>query len=234
VAEISVTLSANAGIALRFGSRNIWVDALHSQKQAGFSAVRDSLYRQIIEEAKLGAPDYICVTHCHPDHYCKDMLLQVKEMWPNATICMPEREVDSQILVTGDSQNVGDGIEFIRLPHEGAQYAQVKHYGILIHWAGKHILIAGDCETASGVLAHAIGDRPIDLAILNFPWITLAKGRNFLTQVMKPKNVLVCHLPFSEDDVNGFRLSAQRNAQQLNFADIRLLQEPLQTEVINI
>ena len=89
-------------------------------------------------------------------------------------------------------------------------------------------------KKSAAILADAIKGIQIDLAILNFPWITLAKGRNFLTQVMKPKKVLVCHLPYVQDDENGFRQSAQRNAKLLDFADVYLLQEELQTEVINI
>lgn len=224
--EVQVTLSANAGVSIQIGKHRIWVDALHEEKQPGFSAVTPELYQKILRSDLFCFPDYICVTHCHPDHYSAAMLNDAKKRWPNAQLCLP-----------GNEATVGTKdltLEFIPLPHEGAQYADVLHYGILICAEGKHILIAGDCETASPVLAEAVGERQIDLAILNFPWVTLSKGRAFLTQRLKPKHILLCHLPFEEDDENGFRASAQRNAQLLKDLDVRLLSEPLQMQIVNI
>lgn len=223
--EIRVTLSANAGVSLQIGHHRIWVDTLHEDKQAGFSAVSTELFQKILSSDAFRAPEYICVTHCHPDHYSAAMVEEAGKLWPGAQLCLPKktRLEDSELT-----------IEFFRLPHEGAQYAAVEHYGILIGIGGKHILIPGDCETASPALKEAVGERTVDLAILNFPWVTLSKGRTFLTQVLKPKHILLCHLPFAEDDVNGFRKSAQRNAQLLSQMDVRLLSEPLQTEIVNI
>ncbi|MBQ8769044.1 MAG: MBL fold metallo-hydrolase [Oscillospiraceae bacterium] len=224
--EVQITVSANAGICIQIDKHRIWVDALHEDKQPGFSAVKPELYQQILASEKFKAPDYICVTHCHSDHYSEAMLSQARKRWPNAQLCMPEK----------DPYKVTDGdltLEFIRLPHEGAQYADVTHCGILIRAGEKHILIGGDCETASPALAQAVGEKEIDLAILNFPWVTLSKGRAFLSQSLRPKHILLCHLPFEEDDVNGFRASARRNANLLE-TDVRLLCEPLQTETVNI
>lgn len=226
MAEIKVTLSANAGVAIQIDKHRIWVDALHNEKQAGFSAVTPELYQEILSNAAFQSPDYICVTHCHPDHYSEEMVKEAVKRWPTARLCLPLR--GAYKVTDGDLE-----LAFIRLPHEGAQYADVLHYGILIGCGGKHILIPGDCETASPVLSQAIGERQIDLAILNFPWVTLSKGRAFLTQLLKPKQILLCHLPFEADDLGGYRKSAQRNAQLLEM-DVRLLREPLQTEVVNI
>lgn len=225
MAEVQVTLSANAGVAIQIGSHRIWVDALHQQKQAGFSAVSEPLLRQILTCDKFASPQYICVTHCHPDHYSQRMVAEAMSRWPGTKLCLPK-----EMKIEADDFT----LEFIRLPHEGVQYADVVHYGILITVGGKHILIPGDCETASPVLAEAISGREVELAILNFPWVTLSKGRNFLTQIVKPKHILVCHLPFEKDDINGFRNSAQRNVQLLSNMDVRLLTEPLQTEIVNI
>lgn len=227
MAEVQITLSANAGVSIRIDKHRIWVDALHEEKQPGFSAVSAQLFQQILSSEAFAEPAYICVTHDHPDHYSEAMVAEARKCWPSAQLLLPANE--------GYRVNAGDlSLEFIRLPHEGAQYANVLHCGILIRYHGKTILIAGDCETASPVLAEAVGEEGIDLAILNFPWVTLSKGRSFLREVLKPKHILLCHLPFEEDDGNGFRSSARRNAQILAQMDVRLLSEPLQTETVNI
>ena len=226
--QVRVTLSANAGVSIESGKYRIWVDALHKDKQAGFSAVTPELYRQVLDNDAFKVPNYICVTHCHPDHYCEAMLEEARKRWPTAQLCLPKQEAYKV-----EDENLT--LEFICLPHEGAQYSGVIHCGILICVGGINILIAGDCETASPALREVVGDRQIDLAILNFPWVTLSKGRAFLMQNLKPKHILLCHLPFEADDVGGFRCSAQRNAQLLaGEMDIRLLCEPLQSEIVNI
>ncbi|MBQ9930599.1 MAG: MBL fold metallo-hydrolase [Oscillospiraceae bacterium] len=222
--NVQVTLSANAGVSIQLGSRRIWVDALHEIKQPGFSAVSAALFEKLLVSDAFQAPDYICVTHDHPDHYSQRMVSRACGIWPEAKLCIPQ------------PGNVRDGdltMEFIRLPHEGAQYADVEHYGIFITAGGKHILLPGDCEVAAPALLQAAGERKIDLAILNFPWVTLARGRAFL-QKLKPGHILLCHLPFAADDVNGFRESAGRNAHLLPDMDVRLLCDPMQTETVNI
>ena len=223
--EIQVTFSANAGVCVQSGGYRIWVDALHKEKQPGCSAVSPELFQQVLSSENFSAPNWICVTHCHPDHYSPEMVDGALAKWPSAQLCLPGCK---------DVRLEDVSLQFIPLPHEGAQYADVLHFGVLIRVGDKTILIPGDCETASPAMAQVIWEQEIDLAILNFPWVTLAKGRTFLTQVLQPTHILLCHLPFAEDDVGGFRASAKRSAQLLPQMDVRLLDQPLQTEIINI
>lgn len=233
MAEISVTLSANAGVAIAFGGKRIWVDALHTEKQSGFSALTPALQSKMLHCDAFYDPDYICTTHCHPDHHSRALMQAAKQLWPKAKLFLPEREFADQVLVEGETYTFSDGdmtLEFIRLPHEGAQYAHVKHYGLLLQCAGKCILLAGDCATASPALAQALQGRQVDLAILDFPWVTLSKGREFVQTILRPKHLLVCHIPFAEDDVCSYRPAAQKSVEQLTKQmDIRLLWNPLQT-----
>lgn len=235
--RIRVTLSANAGVAIEAGGHRIWVDALHETRQPGFSALTPELLRKMAENEAFSNPACICFTHCHPDHYSQRLTLAAKEMWPNAGLFLPEQVFPGQTLVTGDAFDyIGDGysLRFLRLPHEGAQYAGVRHYGILLRMGECRMLIPGDCAVDGEVLLKAVGDAKINLALLNFPWITLARGRAFLRK-LAPEHILAYHLPFREDDVSGYRESARRNAEALaKETDIRLLWEPLQTEEIKI
>jgi L-ascorbate metabolism protein UlaG (beta-lactamase superfamily) len=234
--QISVTLSANAGVAIHIGGRRIWVDVLHHEKQSGFSTLDADLQQRMLQCEAFFHPDYICATHCHPDHYSPILTKTAKRIWPKAKLLLPEPEFAEQILVSGENFRLEDGavtLEFFTLPHEGAQYADVKHYGILIQGGGKSILLAGDCATASPALAQALQGRTVDLAILDFPWVTLGKGREFVQKFLQPKHLLVCHLPFEEDDICGYRQAAKKSVDALSQQmDIRLLWNPLQTELI--
>ena len=224
--RVNVTFSANAGVAIAVGKYRIWVDALHTRKQPGFSAAGP----RILDDSAFFRPGHICYTHCHGDHFSETLTRIAAQRWPEAKVYLPERILPNQETVAPGNLVFRDGaltLRFFPLPHEGAQYAQVPHYGLLITVDGCNILAAGDCATGSPALLEALDGEQVDLAILDFPWITLAKGRAALKK-LAPRQILVCHLPFAWDDVNGYRESALRSAQGLS--NVRLLLEPLQRE----
>lgn len=235
--EISVTLSANAGVAIDFGGHRVWVDALHNDKVAGFSAVCPKLQRRMMESDAFSNPNFICYTHCHPDHFSRELTAAARARWPNAILCLPEPMFSNQILVEGKSFSYSEGglsLRFLRLPHEGQQYAGCVHYGILLSFLGKRIFIPGDCQVAADALAQAVADASIDVALLNFPWLTLKKGHAFLWQTLRPKHAVLYHLPFADDDINGYRQVAEKTVAGENRGNIHMLYNPLQTIVLDI
>ncbi len=212
MAAVSVTLSANAGVSLEFGGHTLWVDALHEGKVPGFSTLDKGLQDQILRGA-LGVPEQIIYTHCHPDHYSQRLTMLSAERFPGAQVLCPwEREGEEFSETTDDLT-----LTFRQLPHEGLQ--DVRHYGILICCQGKNILLPGDCAIASPELEQWICGRQIHLAILDFPWMTLQRGREFVKAVLRPEHMLLYHLPFAADDCNGYRLSARRFGAECGILD---------------
>ena len=231
--KITVTLSANAGVCVDIGGKRIWVDALHSKKVPGFSTVSPALLEKLMEAPSFENPDAICYTHCHPDHFSREQTQLALEKWPAAKAFLPQQQFDRQELVAGESPEfvLGDvKLRFLRLPHEGAQYAHVIHYGLLILSGQGNVLVTGDCAVAAPQLQQAVAGIPVDVAILDFPWLTLNKGRTAL-ESLQAKNILLNHLPFPEDDANGFLGSAEKAVSRWEQGTARLLRQPLQTEV---
>ena len=234
--DVKVTLSANAGVCIELAGKKIWVDALFSDADVGFSPMSAELAQRVLESDAFANPDHIVITHCHPDHYSRELAAVAAKRWGSAGLYLPEQELESQVLLSGEEMCFADGdltLRFLRLPHEGAQYAHVKHYGLLLSVPGCNILLPGDCAMANSALARAVGDTRIDLAILDFPWITLRGGRAFLESHIRPTHIVAYHLPFAEDDGNGYRLAAAKAAQRMA-GDVRLLLEAMQTEIIKI
>ena len=226
--KVSVTLSANAGVAIRIGGRCIWVDALPYIKTEGFSVLNRELAWKIFYEDALGEPDWYCCTHYHPDHYCMVLTDDAEREFKDMKLLLPQEE-------WGKEHIGGDGeinIRFVRLPHDGKQYAEELHYGMIISYMGKNMLISGDCAVAHPAMAEAIGGQQIHLAIMNFPWLTLRRGREFVSKYLPDARILLVHLPFAEDDINGYRAAAQRAVQ--NDPAVQLLMEPLQRIEIDI
>ena len=231
---VSVTLSANAGISLCINDKKIWIDALHNNAVAGFSTVSPELLAQMSRHEAFRAPDVICCTHCHLDHYSKELVGRARQQWPQAELILPQREFSDQILVEGESMSVQAGgveLRFFALPHEDVKYEEVPHYGAVITVDGVSVLVTGDCEMASPKLAQQIQGLSLDLALIDFPWITLPKGREFIREHINSNHLLIYHLPFAEDDRWGYRAAAERCVKLLETEDIRLLYAPLQTEL---
>ena len=234
--EVKITLSANAGVCIQVSGKKIWVDALFGGADVGFSPMSPELADRVLASGAFADPDHICYTHCHPDHYDRQLTAAAMEKWPKAKLYLTEQEFEEQMLISGAEMTFLDGeltLRFVRLPHAGEQYANVKHYGLLISLPGCNILLPGDCEVASPALAEAIGGRKIHLAIVDFPWITLRGGRAFLEQYVQPDHLIAHHLPFAEDDKDGYRVLAAKAAQAME-GDVRLLWEPMQTCTIKI
>lgn len=225
-----ITLSANAGISLDFAGKRLWIDALHQRKVLGFSSITPELFAQLLHHEAFQSPDIICYTHCHPDHFSKNLTLQASEVWPNAKVISPESIAPGWILAEGDRWMSKCGeleITYIRLPHEGDAYVNTIHYGMILSDGNRNILIPGDCRIGSAELAEAVKGIHIDLALLDFPWIALPKGKAFLDAHIRPEKVCIYHLPFTDDDVNGYRNAAGQAVRR--YGDVCLLMEPFQT-----
>ncbi|MBO5892374.1 MAG: MBL fold metallo-hydrolase [Oscillospiraceae bacterium] len=232
--KITVTLSANAGVCVDISGKRIWVDALHSKKVPTFSTVSPALFSKLLAAPTFEKPDAICYTHCHPDHFSREMTQQALERWPEAKIFLPQRQLTQQVLVEGENPEYALGdvtLRFLRLPHEGAQYADTIHYGLLILSSQGNVLVTGDCAVAAPELLQAVTGVQVDVAILDFPWLTLGKGRAELA-ALAPKQILLYHLPFAEDDGNGYLDSAAKAVSRWEKGNAKLLYNPLQTETL--
>ena len=229
--NLSVTLSANAGVSLELAGKRIWVDALHEIKQPGFSAVSGDLVGKMERCPAFSEPDLILCTHCHEDHFSREMVLSAMKRFPNVKVFLPEQKIDGQILVPreGCCYELGElKLHLFPLTHEGERYKDCVHFGVRVEHDRTNILIPGDCRLCEEALAQAVSGSEIHLALMNFPWLTLSQPRAFLLNKIQPKQVLYYHLPFAEDDVNGFRPAAEKWLQKLEDPRMDLLYQPLQ------
>lgn len=229
----SVTFCANAGFSLQLRGKRILVDALHNRKVPRFSPLSPEIWADMQAHPAFSNPDLIFFTHCHDDHFSAELTDQARKLWPSATLVLPEQQFTGQYLLCGrEVKFTADGITltFIRLTHEGEEYANVPHYGLLLETDSARILIAADCKVANPQLTPFLEHKRIDLAILEFPWLTLYAGKRYVDEIIRPRHLLINHIPFVQDDISGYRDAAIHTARQYSGADTRLLLEPLQTE----
>lgn len=231
--SIQITLSANAGIALCVDNTCLWIDALHQSYVPGFSTLSPAQIKQLLTGGAFPSPDALIFTHCHPDHYDRELVLSAQQRWPESSLILPQQEFASQELLRGDSYTTQIGnltIQFVRLPHAKEQYVDVPHYGIEIICSMGRILIPGDCDVASASLYKEVRDRRYRVACLNFPWITLKKGQRFIEENIDAEQYVIYHLPFIEDDTEHFRSATNRVLDSWHFnRNVSILSNFLQT-----
>lgn len=235
--ECQVTLTANAGVLIKCNGIKVCCDAFHDDKAVEFSTVTPGMQQHILNSPAFSNPDMIFYTHNHRDHYTRPAAEQVQARWPGAMFVSPIEELDNGLFLQAESHRLILGrteFSFKRLRHDGREYADLPNYGCLMNFAGFKVLVLGDCVVCNPVLAEWLKDSPVDLALLNFPWLMLRRGRAFVDDVIRSRHVMFYHLPFAGDDVRGYRKMAARSLPLFAMhRDVRVLQEPFQIEAVD-
>lgn len=254
----TIFYTANAGFFLTVNGITLAVDAFPRLADRGFSALSQDHFQTLCQRdddpcrlpanspSPIHAVRYVITTHDHPDHYSRRWTEQFLAVHPEARFIgavnddrAPKRTgTDSQtssILLHGEHPTYylpGITLEFLRLPHEGAEFAHVDNYGCLLTFPASSIsasnistpgngtsrpwrvLFLGDAKPADPAIADWISGRSVDLALLNFPWIALPKGRRFIEEHLPHTQIAVLHLPYEQDDRNHYCAAARKAAEQ--------------------
>ncbi len=238
-----VLLTANAGVLISCRNKKILVDALHFEKTSRFSRVPDCILRQIVNgEDDFSNVDIALFTHDHPDHYSKNWTMRLLERNPGIQIVMPmqdfaDRKNVHALLKPKEKMRLSDvDITCKRLLHEGKEYAAVSNYGYMLDVGGCRIMLLGDGVMDAKVILDFMDGFEPDLVLLNFPFLTLKRGREVMQQVIGAKQVVFFHLPEPGDDINGYTQAAQRvlKKEYQNDPRIRLLYQSMQKVPVDI
>ncbi len=232
-----VTLTANSGVLIECSGMKVCCDAFHDDKAVEFSTVSPEMEQRMLKSPAFSNLDMIFYTHRHRDHYTQPAAERACRQSPGALLVTPMQELHNSLYLHADSHQLKLGcadLVFRQLRHDGKEYVNLPNYGCLMNFDGFRVLILGDCVICNPVLAEWIEQAPIDLALLNFPWLTLKRGRAFIADVIRPRHVMFYHLPFAGDDIRGYRQMAAKSLPQLTApGDVRVLQQPLQTEAVD-
>lgn len=225
---IKFTLSSNAGFALQLGDKRILVDAF-GVDAGEFDGLDEKLKEEVFKAPSFINPDFVLFTHCHPDHFSYDYTDEFIKRFPQAKLFLPEKKFENQTLVEGRKQSFTfDAIEiiFYELPHEKEETLGVPHYVIEIKYEGKSIVFTGDCAVACDKFSSLFNGKIIDIFVVDFPWITLNGSLNYVKNILKPKNILVCHLPWKNPDNRYLNITNKVVEKKLNEINTNVLYKP--------
>ncbi|WP_461206795.1 MBL fold metallo-hydrolase [Clostridium sp. DL1XJH146] len=234
-----ITYIANAGIMIEYNNTKILVDGIHSKKALSFSSVPKSLLDKIVKGIEpFNNIDYLLFTHQHIDHMDAKKVLEYthnnkstflispkyleREMQNNSSKTL--EEVQNKILLhskIGEIKHISFeniSIKYFRSLHDGVDYQNINNYCYIINLGTKTFLHIGDTSIDEEFLRKFLAEEKIDIAFLNFPFICLSKGRKIISEIIRPEELLVFHLPFEEDDKFGYRKSTIKSLEK--FKDI--------------
>lgn len=232
-----VTLTANAGVILLTRGIEILIDALHSEKVSTFSTTPPEVLDWVKYRYRNCSPRFVLGTHGHSDHISPSLWEEARRFWPDSIFISPGLPLGGTIVLKDPSQKIildDIIIDAKILPHDGVGFKDVTNYGYFLDINGLSVLIPGDCATtAFDDLEDLIAGRRVDLALVNFPWVTLTKPRAFILNKVAPAHLAVFHLPLARDDCGGYRAATRKAVQKLAVKDITVLSEPLQQVIIS-
>lgn len=222
---LEAVLTANAGFILLSGGKSILIDALHDEKTAVFSTMSATLIERAFAILEENPPCAMLLTHRHPDHYSPKLTERVLLRWPECELLAPE-DFDSENDVYSRDNLL---VRAIHTRHDGDGFENVENLCFLLRFGGFEILAPGDTAPKEREKLSALTQGgQIDLALLNFPWITLSAPREFVKDELRPRHAAIAHLPFAREETEGFIPAASAGIKRLSGIDARLMTEPLQ------
>ena len=231
--KIKAVLCANAGVSITTPNSRIWVDALHDQHEETFSDVTPEIWEAMKKHPDFRNPDVLVFTHLHGDHFSRRLLEEAMRIYPSARVILPAtRSMNTSASEAGKMSpapgklsaeelfrqfEIGeDSICCIRTLHEGRAFTDTVHEAVVLESCGKRILLTGDMRidesVAEGLVREYAGntgafeeDFLFDAVFAAFPWETTTKGRKIMNSILRPRKLVLYHIPFEEDDLFGYR-----------------------------
>ncbi|BCS87971.1 hypothetical protein PSDVSF_12130 [Pseudodesulfovibrio sediminis] len=235
---ISITLVANAGVCIECDGVGLLVDGIHNEGGHPFSRVSEAdmerMRQGIVPFTHL---DYLLFTHEHPDHFTPQYVLghilnrPVKGLFlpsetdgsPNLALLLDRvRELAIPYWTLGLEPGTKQRFELaddvivtaIGARHMGPQYATIRNDCFLLTVKGMNLLFTGDADHVAEYYAAALTDVTVDVAFVNPIFYNNKQGQQIINEIFRPRDVVIYHMPFAEDDTMHFSSLVRRDVKR--------------------
>lgn len=193
--------SVNSGLYFKSETGGILVDGLHHGRSEGFSLMPSDLTEM------LPPIDGLLFTHLHPDHFNREVMLDLLCQNPALSVYGPylsESNVKTNILSSGLTELSLPGAFVLARPtvHDGEKFKNDPHMSYLLSMGGEQFYIAGDADLSvkdAEVFVPNVANGII-AAFFNIYQISSKQYPEFI-RILQPARIFLYHLPFKEDDV---------------------------------
>ena len=213
---MKVTSVANAGLMIEGAGKKILLDAVYGRAPKGFSPIpEEKLEKLTAGEAPFDGITHVLVSHYHWDHYATDTMKRFLEhsdpvLWMVNTYGMPQKLPQSARveLLSPEKNKVftldlggGDYAEAFISAHSGREFREVDVACFSVHIGGKSILALSDADFDSAYISAMTDGVEYDAVFSNPLFLDIPGGRETLFRGLHAKEIVICHLPYPEDDV---------------------------------
>ncbi|MHC1720165.1 MAG: MBL fold metallo-hydrolase [Clostridiaceae bacterium] len=234
--SVKITFIANAGVLAEYGGIRFLIDGLQGEEESSFSKVADKTLKYMLAgEGKFKNIDYILFSHEHPDHFAPYYLMQYLKNNNVKRVFLPENDSNTIIGLPQYMKESGIGCELIKLQkgewlqyklrehilvtvfgtlHMGPHYADIMNYCYLLNLGTKNILFTADADYLEENFTDALSGVDVDAVFVNPLFFNSKAGRNLIKNIIKPREVIIYHIPFAEDNTYSLRKIVLRDMEK--------------------
>lgn len=251
VMKIRLTYIANDGILLSTNKVKVFIDALHNQKVPIYSKVPDHILQEMRNgNGLMNNVDCLLATHVHWDHFSPEEFNRylehnrVKAIFTTTEAGVLLRESTNKHLFKAVRHVIMDSpigelmsvefpevkIKYFRVEHMGQEHHDVEHFAFILEIDGIQFLHLGDSAFDKDYLTQMLQNEQIDVLFCNFPFINHPLGRIIINESIKPMQIYIIHLPFTDDDQYNFQRMLKKDLEKYRevLPPMKAFYEPLE------
>lgn len=224
--NIEIVLVSNAGMLLKYKNIKVLIDGIYIDETGYFSQVPDEVVKQYeAGTGDFGDIDYILFTHDHEDHFSMRALQNYLATNNPEAVFLPhmknvykeklkEKYKDREINFIDNYKTqkhtryiINDEMKIDVYPatHSGEKFASICNLCYLITINNEKILFTGDVDMKESNFWYVPELGKINTLVVNTVFLQNTEGRRIINEYIDPDKVLVCHIPFEEDDKFSWR-----------------------------
>lgn len=247
--SVRVRYLSNMGVCIDDGENRVVIDIFSTATDANFIATSIEVKRALLLDLfPLHDVGWMIYTHNHPDHFdpetiygylkyrknpkTKILLTQEAEadLWKMGYMEVYEDSLCSMKVDFGEKRTIsesGYNITLYGCKHIGMGYGNIEHTAVLVEMGGKKILHIGDASPSVENFKHLeLQNEDIDFLIAPFPYLEMSQGQKIMEECIRPKKILITHMPKEDEDLFGWnRVARKKVLEQKMTGQVMLAQK---------
>ncbi len=219
--RLEITYIANSGFLLSSGTTRVLIDALYFDGDIWESPSKKIQKAIVSGDTPFRNITHMLASHYHADHFDAALTSRFLINNPGAMLITnaqtdsvlqkvyrqdPElkRPKQTKIIQTpmfgSETYESGDlKVKCLMQRHMGKDDFKVMSMGFLVEMGGKKVLHIGDAGwTDENFAGYNLQDENIDIAFIHYWFLLDCEGRRILDTQVKPKKIVVTHIPYDE------------------------------------
>ena len=218
---------SNAAVFLQYGETKILVDGLYRDQSGCFSDIPAKILEPMLRgKGELRDIEYLLFTHSHSDHFYAPYVERYLEHNQIKGLCLPPAWQSPTFMKEGaENANIQFdefgkaaltdeiSLEYFDVRHLDQKFRHIVNRCFLIRAGKTTILFLGDGDYQENAFLP-MAEKSVDIVFVTPVFYNHEKGRRILREIIQPKQIVLYHLPFPENDRMRFGKMAKRDVEK--------------------